>query len=77
VPRGYIHAVYSKEDECCLFKVWIIDKCNSAGAEEWLTTLLNGEHTAESVAPFPPDAAKTGDYYAGFSEAAARASSVD
>lgn len=70
-PNGYIHAVYDKKDEFCLFKAWVIDKCNPAGAEEWLTMLLNGEHTAESVAPFTPDIAENRDYYAGFSEAPA------
>lgn len=70
-PRGYIHAVYDKKDEFCLFKVWVIDKCNPANAEDWLTKLRSGEHTAESVAPFPPDIAESREYYAGFSEAPA------
>lgn len=70
-PRGYIHAVYDKKDEYCLFKAWVVDKCNPTNAEEWLGKLLAGEHTAESVAPFPPDIAERREYYAGFSEAPA------
>lgn len=67
-PRGYIHAVYDKRGEFCLFKVWVIDKCDAANAEGWLSKLRSGEHTGESVAPFPPDVAESREYYAGFAE---------
>ncbi|UCC74529.1 MAG: hypothetical protein JSV86_08245 [Gemmatimonadota bacterium] len=70
-PRGYIHAVYDKRDEYCIFKAWVIDKCSAAAAEEWLERLLAGEHTAESVAPFPPAAAENLDYYGAFAMAPA------
>ena len=68
IVPGYIHAIYNHTERFGFLKIWVIDKCTPDNAELWLTKLLDGGHTAESVKPLPPITAaeENKEYYRGF-----------